>query len=434
MKRRSFLGAAGSLALSAAAAPNAAANAEAGNALQAWTGATLWSGEGRTFQESLVVVNGERIVHAGAVGPIPQGAVVHDARGTTITPGWVACEMALGLTEIEAESSTVDSVVAQGAPSERIRAAHSAADGYNPRSSLLGVALRAGITNAVATPTGGLVSGTSSWFDILPALSSEPLIEEHVALHAHVFSNDWGSRPQGLSLLRQALEKARLYIRAPRSYNEGRTRALGLSPENLKRLAECFEGRPLVVRVSRAADILRILALAKTYSLKLVLSGAQEGALVADQIAQSGAAVVLNVLDNLPTSFATLYSRRDNATRLVAAGVPIVFSSFDAHQAQILSQIAGNAVAAGLSQQDALRALTSQPAQVFGMSKDYGSLVPGKVANFCLWTGDPFELSNWARSVVVRGHAATPYSRQNALFERYRKLIDVPHGRAGGPS
>lgn len=430
VNRRSFLGGLGGLSLCAGVPGIAQAGSADASALQAWTGAELWCGQGRTYQRGTLLVRGDAIASVGPAGPLPEGTLVHDAKGLIITPGWVACQTALGLMEIAYESSTVDSSVADAASADVIRASHSVADGYNPNSSLLAVAVRAGITNAVATPSGGLISGTSAWVDLLAGAGNEPIIKEHLALHADVFSDSWGSRLNGVSLLRRAFENARLYERAPRAFDEGRTRPLEMSPANLAKLSESFGGRPLVVSVSRAADIVRMLALAKEYSLRLVLSGAEEGHLVADKIAAQGVAVVLNPLDNLPTSFATLHSHSDNAVRLRAAGVPVIFSSFDAHRVSILSQLAGNAVATGMSRQDALGALCHTPAQVFGM-KQYGSLQAGNVANFSLWTGDPFELSSWAKTVVIRGRRSTAISRQEALFNRYRDLKSVPQGRAG---
>jgi imidazolonepropionase-like amidohydrolase len=65
------------------------------------------------------------------------------------------------------------------------------------------------------------------------------------------------------------------------------------------------------------------------------------------------------------------------------------------------------------------------------MAQNYGLLAPGKVANFSVWNGDPFELGSWATQVVVRGSPTSTRSRQDLLFERYRQLSGVPRGQAG---
>jgi imidazolonepropionase-like amidohydrolase len=83
---------------------------------------------------------------------------------------------------------------------------------------------------------------------------------------------------------------------------------------------------------------------------------------------------------------------------------------------------AGNAVAYGMSHDDALRAVTLAPATVFGMGDRIGSLAPGKLADVVVWSGDPFEFATRAEHVFVRGVEYRDPSRQDLLIERYRHL------------
>jgi imidazolonepropionase-like amidohydrolase len=176
------------------------------------------------------------------------------------------------------------------------------------------------------------------------------------------------------------------------------------------------------VHVSRAADILRILELSREYGLRLILAGVEEGWRVADAIAAAEVPVLVTPLTNLPSSFARLGSRYDNAALLARAGVRVALYVGGAHEARTLRQEAGNAVAWGLDRDAALRAVTIEPARIFGMERDYGALAPGKVANVVVWSGDPFELSTHATHVFVRGAEASLETRQTALFARYRDL------------
>ena len=84
--------------------------------------------------------------------------------------------------------------------------------------------------------------------------------------------------------------------------------------------------------------------------------------------------------------------------------------------------MAGNAIRAGLPSDSALAAVTRRPAELMGVSDDYGTIEVGKVANLVLWTGDPFELATHAQEVFVRGQRQPFRSRQSVLFERYRVL------------
>ncbi len=401
---------------------------------RAWVGGRVLTGDGSVIEEGMLVARDERIVSVSKAGPLPEGAEVLDVRGRTLTPGWVATETGLGLMEIGLEPSTVDVRPRAENQAPAVRAAYSAADGYNPLSTLLAVARRDGVTSAVMTPAGGLIAGSSSWIDLTDSFPPSGLVREDLALHADVFESDRG-RPIAVSLLRDALESARLYARSPEAYDQGRTRPLSLSVLDLARISRVLDGvMPLVVRVARAGDILRLLALGREYRLRLILSGAEEAWIVAREIAAAGVPVIVDPTQNLPVSFSTLEARSENAALLEAAGVRLVISTFDSHAAHNLRQLAGNAVASGLSPAAALRALTLEAARIFGAENDYGQLAPGRVANLCVWNGDPFELDTWAVEVVVRGRSASLSSRQSALFERYRDLARVPRGRAGLPA
>ncbi len=164
-----------------------------------------------------------------------------------------------------------------------------------------------------------------------------------------------------------------------------------------------------------------MLDLAEAFDLQLVLSGAEEAWRVAGAIARARVPVILEPLTNLPTTFQQLGARLDNATLLAAAGVELVMTRFDAHELRNLRQQAGNAVAEGLDRNAALRALTSNPAAIFGQPRR-GSLEPGQTANLVQWNGDPFELTTYPLRVVVQGRTVPLETRQTQLFERYRQL------------
>jgi len=88
--------------------------------------------------------------------------------------------------------------------------------------------------------------------------------------------------------------------------------------------------------------------------------------------------------------------------------------------ARNLKYEAGNAVAYGMSHDDALRAVTLTPAEVFGVSDRIGSLQPGRDANLVIWSGDPFEFSTRVERVLIKGREIREPSRQDMLIERYK--------------
>ena len=90
-----------------------------------------------------------------------------------------------------------------------------------------------------------------------------------------------------------------------------------------------------------------------------------------------------------------------------------------------MKQEAGNAVAYGLPHDEALRAITLYPAQIWGVGDRYGSLEPGKVANVVVWGGDPLELLTPVEHVLIRGREVPLESRETMLRDRYLTIDDT---------
>ena len=81
---------------------------------------------------------------------------------------------------------------------------------------------------------------------------------------------------------------------------------------------------------------------------------------------------------------------------------------------------AGNAVAYGMTWNDALRAVTLAPAEAMGIADRVGSIAVGKVANIVVWSGDPFEFTSTPEHVFVRGVESSRPTREEELTERYK--------------
>jgi imidazolonepropionase-like amidohydrolase len=129
-------------------------------------------------------------------------------------------------------------------------------------------------------------------------------------------------------------------------------------------------------------------------------------------------------MNNIPASFSSLGARQENAAMLRRAGVNVVLvgAGGEAFNVRNIRQEAGNAVAYGMSWDDALRAVTLGPAEAFGVAGQIGTLQPGRDANVVVWSGDPFEFSTRAEQVFIKGRDAKAPSRQDMLIERYKTL------------
>ncbi|MCG8555971.1 MAG: amidohydrolase family protein [Proteobacteria bacterium] len=394
-------------------------------ATRAIVGATVHTGVGQPLPGASVLIRGERILGVGDDLALPPDVERIDGRGKVLTAGFIATQNPLGLVEVSLEPATNDQ--AAGEEGDPIRAAFSAEDGFNPRSTLIPVARRGGLTDALATPHAGLVGGTSAWVHLDGSLRPAGSVRSHVALHVRIdhatAQKSGGGRPSAWMRLREAFDDARLYQRQRAAYERRGLRAMRTSRLDLIRLGDALQARlPVVIQVSRASDILRALELAKDYRLRLVLAGAEEAWRVADRIADAKVPVIVVPLSNLPSSFAALGSRFDNAAVLQRAGVRVIITTRGAHGLHNLRQEAGNAIAHGLDRQAALRALTVEPAEAFGLAHEIGSVRPGALANLVLWSGDPFELGTRAERMWIRGKQVSLRSRQSELLDRYRRL------------
>jgi imidazolonepropionase-like amidohydrolase len=182
---------------------------------------------------------------------------------------------------------------------------------------------------------------------------------------------------------------------------------------------------PLLIRVHRASDILQVIRLASEEHVTVIIEGAEEGWMVAPDLARAGIPVIIDSEADLPRDFETLGSRLDNATRLQAAGVLVsITGARDFTNLRQERFNAGTAVANGLSYQAALASVTLNPAKIWGMADRVGSIEVGKDADLVIWSGDPLELASWPVSVFIGGVEQPNTSRGLQLRDRYMHPAD----------
>ncbi len=379
-------------------------------------------------------VTGTILVHNGwiaAIGPrvrVPANATVIDAKGGAVTPGFFAVGTNIGAVEVDLVQETNDNATSNSG----LSAAFNIAYGIDANSIVIPVARLGGVTRALVTPSYGDGDGRELLFAgqaavITLADGADPVTRARAAqvleLGAGGAARAGGARGSAITALRADLDDVRWYARRRGAYNTGGTRELRFTKADLDALIPVVRGRmPLIVGVHRAGDILEVLKLARAYRLKIVLSGAEEGWMVASDIARDRVPVLLNPTANLPSSFEARGSTMENAARLHAAGVTIAFANGDGgHRAREGRYNAGNAVAHGLPHKAALAALTVNPARIFGETK-VGTLDRGKQADIVVWTGDPLEPSSQPIAILIKGAIQPMTSRAEELAKRYRNL------------
>jgi imidazolonepropionase-like amidohydrolase len=386
------------------------------------TGGTVYPVSGPRIEHATVLIRDGRIAAVGTGVAVPADATRIDAAGKWVTPGFIDGGGQMGLVEIGAVGGTREGRV-QG---DTIAAAFNVAEGLNPASQLIPVTRIEGITTTLASPGGHLVSGQAVLIDLDGATIEQMVVKSPVGIVADLSEGakdeGGGSRAAVAQRLRTVFRDALEYERRRVDFSRAQIEPLAASEADLESLLPVLHGQvPLIAVANRRSDIETALRLAREFKLRLILAGAQEAWEVAGDIAAAGVGVLVQPLDDIP-SYDALGVRYENAAILARAGVKVALLETDTHNSRNLRQQAGNAVSYGLPWDQALRAITLTPAEVFGVSDRYGSLEVGKVANVVVWSGDPFEFSTGVEHVYIRGREIPLTSRQTELFERYRHL------------
>ena len=423
-----------SISLGAFLVGTAAAAGSAAAQTVAITGGRVFPVSGPVIENGTVVIQNGRITAVGSNVAIPAGAQRIDATGKWVTPGLFNASTELGLTEIGAVQTTRE-FAAQG--KDGVAAAFRAADGLNPASMFIPPTRKDGITTVAVIPQGGLIAGQAAVIDLVSGTASDMLLRPSAAMLAQVGDARQagvGARGELLMRLRELFEDARAYQRRRADFERNQTRDFVASRLDLESLIPVLDGRlPLLVAADRASDIEAALDLAKAYGLKIMIGGGAEAWIVADKLAAAKVPVLTGAINNIPTSFATLGQRQENAGLLRRAGVDVAVISNaeggdeEAFNARNVRYEAGYAVSYGMKWDDALRAVTLTPAQLFGVADRVGTLQPGREGNVVVWSGDPFDFATVAEHVFVRGREDTAPTRQELLTERYKTLPPSYH-------
>lgn len=369
-----------------------------------------------TIEHADVLVRDGRIAAVGA-DLSAEGLAVVEAGNRPLTPGFFGGLTAIGLMEVPAEQATDDATISFGAPAwqQQWRPELDVTLAFNPRSTLLPVTRMEGLTWAMLGPYSDAIingQGAAVTLDGRYDATLDGSRSLFVSWDAGASGNA-GSRAALYMLMQQAIREAR----ATTPPGEG---AL-LHAAGREALVPYLAGGRTVFYVDRAADIRQLIAFATRNAMRLVIAGGAEAWVVADELARAKVPVILNPLDNLPSSFDQIGARLDNAARLQRAGVRIAFSSGDVHNARKIRQLAGNAVAHGLPWDEALAAVTATPAEIFGLGAKRGRIAVGQTADLVLWDGDPLEVTSIADQVWIGGREVEMRSRQTQLRDRYFK-------------
>lgn len=363
-------------------------------------GGTLWS-DGLGFVEGAsILVRGGRIEAVGPSVRVPPGATVVDARNGFIMPGLIDAHTQLGLRGDSIAWDT-DEDVRSLTPELRVT------DAFYPYGRDVREARAGGVTTALVAPGGkNVVGGEAAIVKLAGDTFDAHILRPRAALKLSL-----GDEPKRTAampktrmgqvyLLRDHLEKARAYAAKRKSDKAAQP------DERYDATVALLAGEiPAVVQVYRASDIANLLRLSDEFGFKAIIVYGYEAHLVAPDLARRGIPVVVSPIKGLWYRQEKDTFEPMNAAHLLAAGLRVAFQVGEGNPYGVREPLlnAGYAMKFGVSEEDALRAVTSWPAAILGLESRVGRLAAGLDADFVVLSGRPFDLRSRVERVFVGG-------------------------------
>lgn len=402
--------------------------------------ATVVPVTGPRIPNGSVLVRDGRIAAVGASVTSPSDATVIDATGMFVYPGFIDSGTRLGLTEVGGVPGPDDTRELGDFNPQDV-----ALTAVNPASEHIPITRSNGVTTAITSATGGLVSGTAALIDLAGWTPAEMAARAKAGMVVNWPSEAGGGgrfggfggfgQPRRSPAERRAEYERQVrliygYFEDARAYTDAKARLLangGKLPisfkidQKMEALSAAVRGEmPVIVEANDADQIRAAIRFADSMHVKIVVRGGAEGWQLADTLAMKNIPVVIAPLTSVPDSDAPYDEVYANPGVMARAGVLIAFESGSASSARDLPYEAGLAEGFGLSADDALKAVTINPARIWGVDKDYGSIEVGKVANLIVATGDPIDIRSLIREVIIRGQRMQFNDRHTRFYEQYR--------------
>jgi len=394
--------------------------------------ATIVPVVGEKIENGSILVRDGKIQAVGKDLQAPAEAKVIDASGLFVYPGFIDSYSHFGLAEIGAIPSTTD-YREMGKENPELRVAWA----INPHSVHFGTGRVTGTTTALVAPAGGTFPGISALIKMDGWTFPEMAVKE-VATSFINFPMTPRPPREGVAAQKEAaeevtsklVEKIRDYLKEARRYLE--LKRLAASDPSVKppetnakyeALGPVLEGNlPVIISVEKAKDIELAIKFVQEEKLKAIFRGCAQGYKVAEKIKEAGIPVIIDSLYVGPSEPEDGYDAPyRNVVELAKAGVLISFSSGDdPAQGKDLPYHAAKAVAFGLPHDEALRALTINPAKIFGVDNRLGSIEKGKDADLIIATGDPLEIRTEVKQLIINGRTIDMSNWWETLYQKFK--------------
>ena len=373
--------------------------------------ATIYPVDKEVIKKGTILVDKGKIVEVGSNVSVPEDAQVIDAGGRMVFPGFIDAHSHLGLDEscIGFEGSDVNEATDPVTPNMR------AIDGFNPLDITVKEARENGVTACAAGPgSANVVGGTFMAIKTFGTRVDDMIIKEPVAMKVafgenpkRVYSGKGktpSTRMGTAAVLREILAKTVRYNKQIEAAGDDPTKLPQYDAKLEAMLPVIRREIPIKAHAHRADDIFTAIRIAKEFNIKITLDHCTDGALIADTLAKEGVPAIVGPSFGHRTKFELTNKSFVTPGILAKAGVKVAITT-DSPVTPLhsLPLMAGMAVAAGMDECEALRAITLNAAEIIGIQDRVGSITPGKDADIAIFEGHPFEISSKPWMVLVNG-------------------------------
>lgn len=395
------------------------------------TGATVHVGNGQVLNNATVIVTDGKITAVGTNVAVPAGATRVDATGKHVYPGLILPTSNLGLVEIGSVRASND-VQEIGEMNPNVKALVA----YNSDSKVINTLRSNGILMANVVPQGSFVAGQSSVVQLDAWNWEDAAYKRDGGLHVYMPSllprprfggfGGGGAQQAATDPVKEGLEKIdqlKMFFREARAYYDEPARAkTNLKFESVKNLFN--KSQKLYVHANTVKQMLVALDFVREFGFDMVIVGGSDSWQIADLLKQNNVSVILNQPHSLPTlGDDDVDQPYKTAAALQKAGVLFAISDDDGQtRGRNLPFNAGTAATYGLTKEEALQAITLNPAKIMGVSDKAGSIEVGKDANIIISDGDILDMkSSHVTEAYIQGRKINLDDKHKQLNERYQR-------------
>lgn len=401
----------------------------------ALVGGTIHTVSGSVIANGTIVFENGKITALGTSVSIPPNAERIDITGKHVYPGMINTRSNMGLSEIGAVRATND-ISETGSINPNIRAEVA----VNPESELIPVARQNGVVISLTMPGGGVLSGTAALIELdgwtwedMTLKSSAGLILNWPSM---TINRAWWERrseedqkkdrEKALNQIRNAFNDARSYWKAKNAQN---AKGVPFQETDLRweAMKPFLDGTaPVLVDAGQVQQIQAAVTWAEQENVKIVIMDGYDSWRVADLLKSKNIPVVTPPMLSTPRRRYEAYDESMTLPKkLYEAGVKFcIATDGDAANERNLPYHAAMAASYGLPKDEALKAITLYPAQIFGVADRVGSLDVGKDATLIVTNGDPLEIMTQVEMEFIRGKNIPLTNKQTRLYEKYKEKYE----------